>query len=542
VNTTSQRAAVEPGRDAFDLIIRSGTVVDGTGAGTITADVGIADGRIRTVGDLTGVTAAEEIDARGLTVAPGFIDVHSHSDFTLTVDGRAQSALAQGVTTELVGNCGHGCSPLGDDPAFAANIFGYDSVGRLDWRTTGEYLERLEQAQPAINVATLMPLGNLRLAAMADAEKVSTPAERREMVRLLEEGLEHGAFGLSSGLQYPDSVQTQRDEMAMLTRAVAKRTGLYAACVRHTDALAVEGLTEAIDAGRSSGVKVQISHAMQQPGSPPDMEARTYDLIEAARRDDIDVGFDMHTRLFGELNLSTALPVWAVAGDGAAIAQRLGDPAEREKIKAYPSMIRRFFLAPGPEVMWVAAVNDRDLLGRSIAELTPLGGDPLDTVLDILRGEAEDVHRPLAMMTLYTEDDMARFYQHPLCAVTSDATTLSPDGPLGHAVFHGAYTWAAWFIRRIVRERKALSLEDAIRRMTSLPAARMGLADRGVLRVGSWADIAVFDLERTGERGTVDAPSQLATGMVHVLVNGRLAVRDGRFTNSRAGSVIRAAH
>ena len=325
MNTPSdERPRVEPRGDAFDLIIRSGTVIDGTGRPSMTADVGIAGGRIRAVGDLSDASAPDEIDARGLTVSPGFIDVHSHSDFTLTVDGRAQSALAQGVTTELVGNCGHGCSPLGDDPAFAANIFGYDSAGDLDWRTTSEYLARLERSRPAINVGTLMPLGNLRLAAMDDAEQVSTPEERRRMMAFLDEGLEAGAFGLSSGLQYPDSVQTQADETADLARSVARHGGLYAACVRHTDELAVEGLTEAIDTGRSSGVKVQISHAMQQPGSPPDMEQRTYDLVEAGRRDDVDVAFDMHTRPFGELNLSTA-----PAGLGGRRRQRSDRPPAR---------------------------------------------------------------------------------------------------------------------------------------------------------------------------------------------------------------------
>jgi N-acyl-D-amino-acid deacylase len=382
----------------------------------------------------------------------------------------------------------------------------------------------------------------LRTAAMKDAERVSTPEERRRMIGFLEEGLDAGAFGLSSGLQYPDSVGTQADEMDELARTVARYGGIYASCVRHTDELAVAGLTEAIDTGRSSGVKVQISHAMQQPGSPPDMEQQTYDLVEAGRRDGVDIAFDMHTRPFGELNLSTALPVWAVAGGSDEIARRLADPAERDRIKAYPSMIRRFFLAPGPEVMWVAAVKDPNLAGRSIAELTPPGGDPIETVLDILRGEVADVHRPLAMMTLYTEDDMARFYQHPLCSLASDATTLSPDGPLGHAVFHGAYTWAAWFLRRIIRERRALTPEEGIRRMTSLPASRMGLSDRGILREGARADIAVFDLERTTERGTVEAPSQLATGMAHVLVNGSFALRDGRFTDQRAGHVLRATN
>jgi N-acyl-D-aspartate/D-glutamate deacylase len=191
--------------------------------------------------------------------------------------------------------------------------------------------------------------------------------------------------------------------------------------------------------------------------------------------------------------------------------------------------------------MTVAGVHDTTLLGRSLTDLTPAGGDPIDAVLDILLDEVEDVHKPLVMIDLYTEDDMARFYQHPLCAVASDATSLSPDGVLGHAFFHGAYTWASWFLRRIVRERRALSLDQAISHLTSVPAAQMGLTDRGVLQAGAWADIAVFDPGRVEERGTFEAPSQLAAGMMHVLVNGQPALRDGRMTDARAGTVLRAS-
>jgi N-acyl-D-aspartate/D-glutamate deacylase len=540
--TSPMRPRLDPVADAFDLIIRSGSVVDGTGRSAFQADVGISGGRVRAIGDLGQASAGDEIDASGLTVAPGFIDVHSHSDFTLAVDGRAQSALAQGVTTELVGNCGHGCSPMRqENPAFAANIFGYESVIPLDWRTTADYLDRLERARPAVNVGTLMTLGNLRLAAMTNPEKTASPDERRDMLRLLEEGLDAGAFGLSVGLQYADSVETHVDEVIELTRAVASHGGLFASCVRYSDERAVEGITEAIETGRATGAKVQVSHAMPQPGSPAGMFDTTFELVESARNDGIDTAVDMHTRPFGELNLSAALPVWAVDGDAEAIRARLLDPESRARIKAYPSYVRRFFRAPGPEHMTVAKVRDERLLGRSLTDLTAAGGDPLDPVLDILVDEVEDIHRPLLMIDLYTEDDMARFYQHPLCAIASDATSLSPDGVLGHAIFHGAYTWAAWFLRRIVRERQALSLEEAIRHLTGLPAERMGLVDRGLLREGAWADVAIFDPSRIAERGTFEAPSRLAVGVEHVIVNGVPAWRGAQPTDARPGAVLRAS-
>jgi N-acyl-D-aspartate/D-glutamate deacylase len=533
-------AGVTAGRAPFDLIIRHGTVVDGSGGPPFAADVGIRGGRIREIGDLSAATTADTIDATGLVVCPGLVDVHSHSDFTLLVDSRARSALAQGVTTELVGNCGHGCSPMRDSPAFAANIFGYDATTRLDWRSTAEYLGRLESAGPAINIASLVPLGNLRMAAMADPEQAATHDELREMARLLEDGLASGAFGLSSGLSYPDSINATPVEIAALARPVAARDGLYAICMRDTGEGAIPSLEEGIDTARTARVRLQLSHAMPEAGSPADMTEQTFERVAAANDDGLDVGFDMHTRPFGEVNLSIALPIWALAGGTSALEARLRDPAERARIKAYPSTLGHYLADPGPEALTLAFVRDPALSGRSLAELTPPGGDPLDTVLDVLLSEVDEVHRPLVLIWMYPEDDVARFFRHPLCSIASDATTLSPDGPLADAVFHGAYTWAAWYLRRMIQERHELSIEEGIRRVTSLPASRIGLADRGVIRPGAWADITVFDLPNTTERGTVEAPNQLAIGARHVLVNGRPAIRDGAFDDARHGAVLRS--
>lgn len=524
----------------FEVILRRGTLIDGTGRPRVLADMGIDAGRIVELGDLSGATAAEDIDVAGLAVCPGLIDVHSHSDFTLLIDGRAQSALAQGVTTELVGNCGHGCSPMGDSPQFAANIFGYDAVTPLDWRSTADYLQRLQAARPAINVATLVPLGNLRMATMADPERTATAAELREMGRLVEAGLSDGAFGLSSGTSYPDSVSATPEELVVLSRLVAARGGLYAVCMRDTGALAVESLREAIDTARAASVRLELSHAMPEAGSPADMTEQTFERVERARRDGQDVAFDMHTRPFGEVNLSVALPVWATAGGPVALEARLRDPRERARIKATGSSMDHYLADPGPGALTLEHVRDPALRGRSLQELTPPGGDPLDTVLDILLAEVDEVHRPLVLIWMYPEDKVAHFLHHPLCSVASDATTLSLNGPLGSAVFHGAFTWAAWFLRRVVRERGELSWEEGIRRMTSLPAERIGLRDRGVIRPGAWADIAVFDLGQTRERGTVEEPNQLAEGARYVLVNGRFVVREGRFEDARPGMVLRA--
>ena len=525
----------------LDVIVRSGTIVDGTGAPPVTADIGISGGVIKEIGDLSSVMAADEIDAAGLVVTPGIIDVHSHADLTLAIDGRAESALTQGVTTVLVGNCGHGCTPLRDRPEYASAIFGYNRSIPLDWQSTGEYLEKLRQARPGINVGTLVPLGNLRLTAMDDPERPASNDQVKHMCALLEEALDEGALGFSCGLQYPDSVHTRSEELDEFNKIVAAHGGLSAACVRHTDELAVEGIEEPINSAAATGVRTQISHAMPQPGSPRGMTEKTYEMVDRARQSGLDVAFDMHTRVWGELNISAMLPLWALAGSREEIDARLGNKAERERIKEYPGYVRRFVRIPGPEEMMVVLTRDPSLVGKTVAELTPRGQDPLDILLDILRSEGDDIHRPQILIRMYPEDELASFYEHPHCAVGSDATALSLSGPLGDEVFYGAFTWASWFLRRIVRERQTLSLPEAIRRVTSLPAERIGLDDRGVLKPGARADLAMFDFEQVSESGTLEAPNQLAKGTAHVIVNGVVALRGGVVTTGRAGTVLTSA-
>ena len=252
----------------IDLVVCGGTVVDGTGAPGIPADVGVDDGRIVEIGDLADAEPERRLDASGMIVAPGFIDIHSHSDYTLLVDPRAQSAVAQGVTTELVGNCGHGCAPITDPARFTSNIYGYDPAVEIDWSTMAEYLDRLEAAGPAVNVATLVPNGNLRLAAMADPGAPATPDEVRRMAMMLEEGLEAGAFGYSNGLEYALESAASEDETAELCRIVARAGALYATHERNKDIHAAEAIEEGIRVARGQrGPAADIPHHPAQ-GQP----------------------------------------------------------------------------------------------------------------------------------------------------------------------------------------------------------------------------------------------------------------------------------
>jgi N-acyl-D-amino-acid deacylase len=523
---------------SIDVLIQGGRVADGTGSPPFAADVLVDHGSIVDVGHFEHVDAQRTIDASGQLVVPGFVDIHSHSDFTLLVDPTARSALHQGVTTELVGNCGHGCAPITEPELFLPNIYGYSPRQPVTWRTMAGYLDALDQARPAINVCSLVPNGNLRLATLGLDDRPATPAELARMEVLLEAALDEGAWGYSTGLEYAAERACTEAEMVVLAGVAARRGAMWATHTRNREALAVESVEEAVRVARQASVRLQVSHIVPRRGGPSDALARSIDVVDRALAEGMDIAFDAHTRLFGITNLNVALPAWAVADGPKAIAARLQDPRTRRELKNYQSLISSFGLG-GWQHVFVLDAPRAGVGAHSIGDLATDGRDAYDVIYDVLLAEVDEIHRPMCICWSYAEDQLASAFVHPLCMVGSDATTLSPDGPLSESVFHGAYTWAAWFFRRMVRERKAMSVEAAIHRLTGQPADRIGLHDRGRLARGMRADVAVLDWERFRERGTVVQPNELATGVNTVLVNGRVAVAAGQATGVRAGEVLR---
>jgi N-acyl-D-aspartate/D-glutamate deacylase len=536
---------------AYDLLISGGAVVDGTGAPPLRADVAVKDGRIVAVGQLEAWPGGPTLDARGLLVAPGFIDIHSHSDFTLLVDPRAVSAISQGVTLEVIGNCGHGCAPISTAHAGLAplNIYGYRAGYDLNWRSMAGYFERLEAARPAVNLAGLTPNGNLRLAVAGLVERPSTPDELRRMKRLLAESLEAGAFGFSTGLEYGPERACTEVEISELCRVTRQYGGFYATHTRNRAGEAVETIAEAIRTATTAEVPLQISHisvVARLAGDGGRAVAQALEQVEQAQARGLDVGFDMHTRLFGTTNLSAALPPRLLDGDQAAIAKRLRDPAVRRELKQTPSIITALARDDWRNIVVFDSPAQPELARRSIADIGQArGSDPFETICDLLLAELEaakpghGLHSLMIIALTYRAEDLRQAFAWPDCMIGSDATTLAPDGPLAGTTFHGAYTWAAWFFRHFVREQQTLAVEEAIRRLTSLPARRLGLTDRGVIRPGAWADLAIFDPATFAEQGTTFVPNRLASGMRHVLVNGVLTLKDGRLTGERAGRVLR---
>jgi N-acyl-D-aspartate/D-glutamate deacylase len=520
---------------ALDVLIRGGTVYDGSERAPAIADIGIANGRIVSMGRIEA-QAQCVIDANGLAVTPGFIDVHSHSDYTLLIDPRAVSSVAQGVTTEVIGNCGFGCAPIGDPNVAAAAIYGFDGSIPLTWSSVGEYLEKLATRGPAVNVMTLVPNGQLRLGAMQSVAGPASRAEIQTMCARLREGMSEGAAGYSVGLEYPSEQASGTEELVALARAAGRAGGFFAVHTRNRAEGAPQAVQEAIDIALEAEVKLQVSHLMPRSG---EAESRCcVEVVDAARARGQDVAFDMHTRLYGTTMLSTLLPSWALAEGPVGLRKHLSSAATREVIKKNKGIIAS--MRNWERVQLLDIPGRPDISRLTLAEIGRRRGcDPHDCALDILLEEAETPHRAMVILHAYSAESQKLAFTHPCCMPGSDATTLAPNGPLAGAVFHGAYTWAAWFWRALVREWKLLRPEQAVNRLTALPASILGISDRGVLKTGAWADIAIFAPGEFGECGTMFAPNQLAAGMRHVLVNGALTMWDGIRTEARAGSVLR---
>jgi N-acyl-D-aspartate/D-glutamate deacylase len=519
----------------LDIAIRGGTILDGRGGEPFPADLGIVGDRVSQIGNLAG-RAREEIDATGLFVSPGFIDIHSHSDYTLLVDPRAVSAVYQGVTLEVVGNCGHGCFPIGD-PDLARNaIYGYSESVPLTWRSADGYFTRLEESQPALNVLSLVPHGQLRLATVGLTDRAVSDAELETMNKLLADALHEGAWGLSTGLEYASETAATEVEISRLCKPLAKRGDLYACHTRYRDSGAPSGVAEAIRTARAAGARLQVSHLVPRSGDR-EME-QCLAMIDEAHAAGIDVAFDMHTRLFGFTYLYSVLPPWAQGGGATQLVELLRDPDARARMKEFRSILSagndwsRIVLLDNPAFPQYAR---RTIL--SIAE--ERRQEPLDCIYDLLLEEVDSMASLMAMINCHTTGQQETTFRHPLSMPASDATTMAPDGPLAGVTFPGAYTWASYFYNFSVKMAGFLSPTEAVHRLCGAPADRIGLQDRGVIRSGAFADIAIFDHAAFGERGTTFEPNQLAVGMSHVIVNGTPVLRNGVLTGDRPGRVLR---
>ncbi|HEV8306896.1 MAG TPA: D-aminoacylase [Methylomirabilota bacterium] len=526
----------------LSLVLRGGRVVDGTGRPAYDADVGLAGDTIVAIGP--GLPAASvEMDARGQVVAPGFVDIHTHSDYTLLLNRNAESAVRQGVTTELVGNCGMSCAPLADPVHLPLAIIDYLPGVDIGWRRFAEWLEALGRDGVSINVGGLVGHGALRLAAMGPEPRPATPAEVGRMVGLLEESLEAGAFGLSSGLEYPVGKTATSEELVALATAVGRRGGLYATHIRNRDYSYETAIDEALDTARAARVRLQISHVSPRWGVREGGAEAAMGAIRHARAAGLDVAFDNHPYLLGRGLVMAALPPWAFEGGVRRLRERLRDPRERARMRANENPQWKHVHQGRWDLLSVYdAPANRDLHGQTIQELAAARRcDPWDVVFDLLADEGDNPSSLFWSAPLHRQEDVDATFRDPDCVVISDGSTVAPYGPCRDVRHIYSYGWASHLLRRYVRERGVLTLEGAVHKLTEGPARRMGLTDRGTLGPGQKADLVVFDPATVVDRASFEHPIAFPAGIRYVFVNGVLTVRDGEHTSARAGRLLRRA-
>lgn len=523
----------------FDILILGGTVYDGSGAEGRRADVGVSGDRIAAIGELSGAEAATRVVAAGKAVAPGFIDMHTHSDFTLLVDGGAESQIRQGVTTEIVGQCGYSCAPWnGRDNG--EGFIGFVEAGvELDWRGFGEYLARLETAKPALNVGALVGHGTVhRAAAENGAPSIAA------MAKSVEAAFDEGALGLSTGLEYWPGTVASAEEIRALVAIAGKRNRLYATHVRNRDIDCAKGFGEALATARAGGARLQISHIQPKYGAPDGAIESAFAAIEAASREGVDAAFDVIPHEWSHTHIMASLPSWAREGGLAHTLALLADPAARARIKAAPAPIWRLVLDRRWErIVLMRSEANAGLVGETFEEIGKRRGcDPFDAALDLLLEEGEGAAHLMWTSRNFRDADICACLRHPRCSVMSDTMALSPQGPLANMIGSlSGYGWVARLLGHYARDRGILSLAEAIARITSRPAERLGLRDRGMLTPGAFADAVVFDPSEVTDNATLRQPRAHPAGFDTVIVNGRLALAEGVPTGVRAGRVLRDA-
>lgn len=528
----------------LDVLIRGGQVVDGSGAPWVRADVGIRGNRIEVIGQLAGATAAREIDATGKTVAPGFIDCHSHSDWSLLANRGSDSTLLQGVTTEVVGNCGMSHAPVSDlnRTHIAADLARRSPGAALAWTTFGEYLDHMRQGGLGANYAFLVGHAAIRGASMGTDERQATVEEVQRMERLLAQCLEEGALGFSTGLEFVPGRAASVEELVALSRVVARAESMHVCHQRTRNERFVDSVNEIVGICQTAGARLQISHNNARPGAPDGAWEQTMETQEEARRRGLDVSCDTTSYTAGIGIMSAVLPPWLFDQGPATAASRLGDPVIREKVKGD---CRRYWLmiANGDwHRVWLGrTTNSMHLFGKSFVEIgEELGQDPMDSYLDILMNEGAGIGDAGIFGQIKSDQHLRELMQHPLVGLEADAWTASAEGPLASMVDHPAsFGWTARILGEYVRDRGWLRLEEAIKKMTAMPAAKYGLRDRGLLRPGLAADVVIFDPATLHDNASFQKPVASPSGIQAVLVNGQFAVDNGRLARIRAGEVLR---
>jgi N-acyl-D-amino-acid deacylase len=541
------RISAQPPAHTFDILITKGRIVDGTGAPWYRGDIGIVGDTIAAIGTLTNASATVTVDASNLVVAPGFIDLLGQSEFNVLVDGRAASKIYQGVTTEVTGE-GTSIGPLNDrmvhDAAPSAAHFGVAQ----DWRTLGDYFRRLEQrSRPAVNMASFVGAGSLRTYVIGKDDRPATAQELEAMKQLVAQAMEQGALGVSTSLQYVPDRFASTDEIVELARVAARYGGVYFTHQRSESARILESLDEVFQIAERASIPAEIWHLKTAYKANFGRMDEVLRRIDAARARGLDITADQYPYTRASNGLSSCLPLWVREGGLDKMLARLNDAAERDRIRrdmddaAATTWENQWYGSGGGAGVMISSVlnvNLRKYEGMTLAEIgKAMGKDPRDAVMDLVVADRDETS---VITSIMDEADVRAALKHPLVGVGTDSGAQAEDGRLSESKSHPR-AWGSFprILGHYVRDEHLLTLEEAIRKMTSKAATRVHLTDRGILRPGMKADIMIFDPATIRDVSTFEDPKHYSTGVRHVFVNGRRVLADGAATAERSGRPLR---
>lgn len=523
------------------VLIRGARLLDGTGNTYFRGDLAVRGDTIAAIGKVPKEEAEVVIDANDLVVSPGFIDIHTHSDRTLLADGRAESHIMQGVTTAVVGNCGGSAAPLTDDTAAEA-LAQRRGGGLPQWRSYAQFMSLVEQKGISMNMACFVGQGTIRGAVMGYEDRTPTERELDAMKDMVRQAMDDGCIGMSTGLIYTPGCYAKTPEIVELAKVAASRDGIYATHVRGENDTLIPAIREAIEIGRKSSASVQIAHLKTMGSHTWGKSVDILGMIDDARDEGLEVTFDQYPYNAWATGLAASLPPWAQIGGKERFMERLRDPETRAKMRKdmeegtedWFSMLR----GVGWENIVLTGASDPGLAGKSVAEIAKERGlDSFDACFDILLESGGMVG---CVYFGIGDEDLERIMRHPAGMVGSDSGAVPASGPLAVGKPHPrSFGTFARVLGHYVREKKVISLEEAIRKMTMAPAQKMRLYDRGLLRPGMKADLVMFDPDTVADKATYMEPRQFPVGIHAVFVNGKLTVKDGRHLDAMNGRVLR---
>ena len=525
-----------------DIVLRGGEIINGEGHPAVSGDVVVDGGTIVSTSSQSTTEANLEFDVQGKIVCPGFIDIHSHSDFSLMADRRNEGAIRQGITTLVTGNCGHGPAPLNNLDLAKRNTVGFSESWGVDfsWTSFNEYLEALLSPGLSANVAPLIPHGSVRLAAMGHSTAEASSRDLENMKSMVQEAMCAGAIGLSSGLEYSPGMYADEDELTALASVAAKYSGIYASHIRNRGELFEDAVEEAINICRRSDLPGQLSHLAPRPYAPEGAFESVLKTVNLAREvEGMQLGIDTFPDVWGPGMVVALLPPWVYEGDRSEVLNRLADPQTIENCRDHFYDPTNYLLRLGGLEMFYlsSSIAHPELVGKNFIEIgEAFGCDPVEGIFKLVLADGADFYNVMLRHIFATSDDLDLLLSDPYCSVESDGVVTATDGALSNFTMNrSSFCYTIRFLNEYVFKREIFSLEEAIRKMTSLPADSAGLSKRGRVASGMAADLVVLDPDKLSDKSTDNEPRAYPSGIEIVIVNGRLVLNNGQRTENLPG-------